>query len=317
MIGRWQDAAFEQEHLLHACDGYFGELCDSYQFSAYGEQDQDGGSGRKALRFVHRELFSRADPIWVSGDAMTLWEHARDSFEPEPIHRTDLVAPSGFALLPWKTVITDINEMKVAYRAICWLPVSGGPAGRWDDDIPSQGVWYSLLSHIDDFDEVWEAGEEKDRSLRSEAQRMGWRWSLMHGSPLLFEQRTWERHANADDRAQVMTMHRHAQAFWRLMSQLVPVKERLPRQARRQRERKRLIPDVTVIHLRRVRPSGEPVEPGEGSVEWQRQWIVRGHWRNQWYPSIKEHRQIWISPYVKGPEDKPLVLSKRAYEFDR
>ena len=27
---------------------------------------------------------------------------------------------------------------------------------------------------------------------------------------------------------------------------------------------------------------------------------VRGHWRNQWYPSIKDNKRKWIRPYVKG-----------------
>jgi len=41
-------------------------------------------------------------------------------------------------------------------------------------------------------------------------------------------------------------------------------------------------------------------------------------WRNQWYPSLSQHRQKWISPYVKGPEDKPLVVRpRRVYQWTR
>lgn len=29
-------------------------------------------------------------------------------------------------------------------------------------------------------------------------------------------------------------------------------------------------------------------------------WWVRGHWRNQWYPSIQDNKRKWIRPYVKG-----------------
>jgi len=29
-------------------------------------------------------------------------------------------------------------------------------------------------------------------------------------------------------------------------------------------------------------------------------WWVRGHWRNQWYPSIQGNKRKWIRPYVKG-----------------
>jgi hypothetical protein len=73
---------------------------------------------------------------------------------------------------------------------------------------------------------------------------------------------------------------------------------------------------VTVITLRRQRHPDHPDhEPGE--VEWKWQWVVRGHWRNQWYPSIKQHRQIWVMPYMKGPEDAPIKPVKRAFEFTR
>lgn len=41
------------------------------------------------------------------------------------------------------------------------------------------------------------------------------------------------------------------------------------------------------------------------------------------FPSLGEvgdpssHRQIWISPFVKGPEGAPFVCKPRAWEFTR
>jgi hypothetical protein len=51
------------------------------------------------------------------------------------------------------------------------------------------------------------------------------------------------------------------------------------------------------------RPAGEATT---ATVAWTKRWVVSGHWRNQWYPSIGAHRQRYILPYVKGPADKPL-----------
>jgi hypothetical protein len=65
-------------------------------------------------------------------------------------------------------------------------------------------------------------------------------------------------------------------------------------------------PVVSVIKLRRVeRGEGKPEDQG-GAVDWSCQWIVRGHWRSQWHPSLVRHQAKWIAPYIKGPEDKPL-----------
>jgi hypothetical protein len=50
-------------------------------------------------------------------------------------------------------------------------------------------------------------------------------------------------------------------------------------------------------------------------IEWSHQWLVCGHHRNQYYPSTQEHKLIWVSPYIKGPEDKPL--KPRAYKVSK
>lgn len=67
--------------------------------------------------------------------------------------------------------------------------------------------------------------------------------------------------------------------------------------------------DVRIIRLRRglAGPPDDSQPPGEGSREWQHRWVVRGHWRNQWYPTLGDHRPKWIAPYLKGPDDAPLL----------
>ncbi len=40
-------------------------------------------------------------------------------------------------------------------------------------------------------------------------------------------------------------------------------------------------------------------------------WMVRGHWRRQWYPSLRVHKPVWISEHESGPDGKPLRLNDR------
>ncbi|MFE9424149.1 hypothetical protein ACFYNO_14420 [Kitasatospora sp. NPDC006697] len=72
----------------------------------------------------------------------------------------------------------------------------------------------------------------------------------------------------------------------------------------------RVAPDlattVRYTHLRHGAPSREPVKDGAGVV-YRHQWVVRGHWRSQWYPARQTHRPIWIADHVKGPEGAPLL----------
>lgn len=60
---------------------------------------------------------------------------------------------------------------------------------------------------------------------------------------------------------------------------------------------------IRVVMLRRAVGSSSQ---GESHREYSCQWVVRGHWRQQYYPSKGERSPKWIMPYVKGPDDMPL-----------
>lgn len=76
-------------------------------------------------------------------------------------------------------------------------------------------------------------------------------------------------------------------------------------------------PVVRVVELRR-REYPQHDEAHHASIEWSCQWLVRGHWRSQYFPASGEHRPLWINPHIKGPDDKPLRTSRTiAYEVVR
>jgi len=85
----------------------------------------------------------------------------------------------------------------------------------------------------------------------------------------------------------------------------VTSRERVSRAARR---REHLLPIREHVHVIRLRRAQSHSGDDGAAGEWSRRWIVRGHQRNQWYPSTMTHRPRWIPSYIKGPEDKPLVL---------
>lgn len=73
--------------------------------------------------------------------------------------------------------------------------------------------------------------------------------------------------------------------------------------------------NVRVISLRLPDSSNPSTETGPR--EYQHQWIVRGHWRQHWYPSIQDHRPVWIAPHIKGPEGAPLIGGEKVYAWTR
>jgi hypothetical protein len=70
---------------------------------------------------------------------------------------------------------------------------------------------------------------------------------------------------------------------------------------------------VRVITLRQA----EAHPGGESDREYHHRWVVRGHWRKQWYASQNRNVPIWISPYVKGPEGAPLLSGEKVYAWTR
>lgn len=73
---------------------------------------------------------------------------------------------------------------------------------------------------------------------------------------------------------------------------------------RRGRKRTQL-DQITYVSIRRATRSDTPGDgPGRS---YSHRWVVRGHWRRQWYPSQDRHIPIWITDHIAGPEDKPIV----------
>lgn len=70
---------------------------------------------------------------------------------------------------------------------------------------------------------------------------------------------------------------------------------------------------VRVVELRR-RTVGEQ---GQGVARYRHRWLVKGHWRQHWFPKQKVHRPVWIAPHVKGPEGAPLLGGDKVYAWKR
>jgi hypothetical protein len=71
---------------------------------------------------------------------------------------------------------------------------------------------------------------------------------------------------------------------------------------------------IRVIELRR--PAGASAT-SDGESNYHHQWIVRGHWRQHWYPKRQVHRPVWIAPHIKGPEGAPLIGGEKVYALKR
>jgi hypothetical protein len=331
------------------------------------QKERPGADTYKEIAAIEYGKMAQANPIYVDEDMFDLWEHATQTFEPEPLMPSDLVTLGGFAYLPKPQIMFDISGKAMSYRAIAWTPTifkiaePGKTADDYDliDDaaqIPkargheiiekrlkggeapglekgdSYGLHVSLYSSIHDEDDF----NSELRELIAQYPRH----PLAHQDLSMCHAQSW---AFGDSYEEVLSgldkvrglegpeevertrlgaydFWRKLQSLFRLMGQKITTHTELrpPRGTRRRAKKMEWDEDknVTVIRLRRADPKRE--QQGDvQEVNWTHRWLVDAHWRNQWYPSIKAHRQIWIAPHIKGPEDKELRIKEKAYELVR
>jgi hypothetical protein len=336
----WHDAYDAQTALWRWYRTRLGEefLLSSYRDSARNLNPE----AQSMLMDLHRGERTRMldlDPIYVSGEMCEVVAAASESFDPEPLLETDLMTPRGFLLYEQAFSVPDRFDNPTWIKAIAWQRIfntSGamereehneliekiisewpeyqpGAIGVVEDQIEAlpgvvpYGITLTIYTdaHKEKFDHPshfppvvplhmtpwyfgmsFDGNEVDENGLQTGAE---WWWKIVQTTFRLMQQRIAHKTLSRPDRA----------------SRREGAKLKVPDER-----------EVVVVRLRRE--AGERQEPSGEDANYSHRFIVSGHWRNQPYPSEGIHRQIWISPYVKGPEDKPLVVRpRRVYQWER
>lgn len=279
------------------------------------------------IQEVEAWKLSVASPFYVTGEMVDLLEHAAETFPPTEFHHEDLPLDSGFVLLSRPLQFVDVHGKTYNWRAFSWALVGSDPEA-------AIGVHLTTYAHKDDDDE--------DRALldaEAEARGIPYRFgtlSLLHETVWTFGRdyellEGWKGGTILNENLEVtpdliagsISALRQVHAFLLLSWQRIaePTATQASRPVRKRAGRldpNRPIPDVRVVQLRRYRqPNDGEVDPDQRGREYSHRFIVGGHWRKQWYPSEQRHKPRWIAPYVKGPDDKPLVVKQTTYVLSR
>lgn len=327
------------------------------------------GNGARGLPRNTQELIAKlyngeeekvlgASPVFVSADMCQVIAAAAQTFQPEPLLRTDLLDMNCFVYFATPISIIDRDGDDAHVAGFSWMPMFNPTdddiadldkaidEGRrtelltnwWNDPsrdrrgegegVPhgTDGVSLSLYGPLNYGTHTEKDGEEGPVTWVGDAPNEASRpagmppLAPMHLTPwwfgMSFDGNQWDEIGQPTG---AEWWWRVVQTTLRLMQQRIAHRASATpdRAARREGNRRGFHErDVVVVRLRRER--GEHKEPTGEEANYSHRFIVGGHWRNQWYPSAHVHRQIWISPYVKGPEDLPLVVKpRRAYVLNR
>lgn len=281
-----------------------------------------------ALASALGNWLTHASTYWIDADMLTLMGSAAPTMPDQPLRMEDAPREFGFVLFEHSIYLnTDDPREKerIGVRALSWR----------------RGMHYDVEGKTHPGFEVW---WYSDRYDKNDMLFRGNAWDKFVSLTGKHEPNTYAGHLHrlivshyqflpfAEAKAMVEDSpfsdryRRWLTAFWALVQTPIPGKKSIVMQAevapdrhlRRQLERQSLpVQHVTFITLRQIKQRKKEEGEETKEVRWTHRWLVDGFWRNQYYPSEDLHRQIYIDPFIKGPEGLPLRIKEKVYRWVR
>jgi hypothetical protein len=251
-----------------------------------GHEPPGGSDYRRAVMLT---MLRDGDPVFVTAEICDLIETAAATFTPESLLEQDLITPQGFLLFERPIYLDDSKQ-------------------EWIDAFSWAGLMWPKTA---------ERGYGATFAVYRSASLIPYDGSALT-SPQLWPKEIFDLHFETTPNPGLKSF-RLIQATFRLMLEFRPVSRHShrPDRATMRARRRAGMPEqeIVVVTLRRERSLNQHLG---GVADYSCRFMVRGHWRNQWCPSLQSHRQTWIAPYVKGPPDKPFKPpGGRAFTFSR
>lgn len=270
---------------LSRCRPYFDYLHRRVSDEAFTAEWEAAPDQTKAI-FAGAVTLSGAvaggDLLWVSSSMIDLLDAAAPTFPDNPFSLAELPWPKAVMLL--EKPVSGFSGAD-PFRLVCW---SNDAAAAVEDH---SAVFAGYSIHPND-----------PSGLKLHVQ--GW----------------WEEGRTAADKSRgdlgLLELARWVRTLWAMVQQRIAVVESGRASRAEERRHQRATgnaehPQIVVVRLRRPAGSRPDSEQEVSFVDWSHRWIVDGHWRNQYHPSTGERTPTWIAPYVKGPDDKPLIVKKK------
>lgn len=251
-----------------------------------------------------------AELFYVTADMARVAEHAATSLSDYRPHPADLPAPIGLLVFaePLPHVTTYGAE---PITMITWGPSDTGlTLDYWATFVDLKHALQPNPDSDEDLIKALPAGREPPQRRPLAA------YARTTGTHLTFAKSVGESIAVPSEALTETdrTLQRTIIATWLLMGQTITTSTSLVADRPARRRIARVDPDlstrVRLIELRRAHTTST-ISDRAGTRAYQHRWVVRGHWRNQWYASRNQHRPIWIADHIPGPEDKQLLGGHR------
>ena len=246
----------------------------------------------KDYRAMMVDTLRKADTYFVTTEIATILSYSLDTLPDLPLNETLPPAPVGFVLIdhPARVVYPTLqSEGYMPFAAFSWHRQfnANKVTGITSEEIQCKffGEGYGRSLHV--LSEVhWPLTDSWNKS-----------WSPV-GS------------INSELHERMLNMRGFVTAFFAFIVQRIATTEMepVPRSTLRRIQKSWHCPDESIVRVIQLRRKESQQRCGDNIVpiDWSCRWLVRGHWRHQFYPSAQARKLRWIEAYVKGPDDKPL-----------
>lgn len=321
------------------------------QFIANMDAKRFAGPDAKGADLVGTKLedrFRGQGPMWVATEKLLLAKSSTFIVEdrmnplvrvsaadlPDEFVVEEHMVPSNFGFLvwqePWET--TDVTGRLMRTRAVTWRVGQIADADKFEETgeierAPHRAVIVHEYTDMTDMKDSFNKelyDQYKPRDYDEYVRRLGrlhvhHRFIIVLGQPmnkgLANIPATW----NDTQIQSAVGPIRAMIALWNLMGQKITSTEKAEFQPKTEKRwHRRGIPaDVSVINLRR-RSLTTKGDHEASKIDWQGQWRVRGHWHPYRVgPGRQEVSWRYVSEYLKGPDDKPLIERPKVYRLTR
>lgn len=293
------------------------------------------------------ELLDRAETHYVSAGVVSAVAAAAEMAEPEMLYPTDLPAREMLLVFEEPLVLDDLDPDTGLQRTDLGLPVVamnvadaevGTRTGEDGAMEVNDGIIVTLYTdeasfrqhYLADYANVFPDRTDDVRSMDDSIAVLG-KWCVdvtAWGYGVPWTQVEFDPE-NPPDIGEILGSMAFVRRFllayfrWTWQRILVP-HQHVPNRAERRRWHRTFNdePNIKVLKLRREVEQRTGDDEGAGFIDAKGySWIVRGHWRRQWYKSMgparnedgsfnhDSHRLVWIEPHLAG--DGPLKVGHR------
>jgi hypothetical protein len=261
---------------------------------------------------THAQGLRRAELFLADPDMCTLVDTAAPSMPDQVLREDDLLAPDGFLMFATPLADRTGTGISVPIHALAWSVLPAGHPLLVRDSGTEATPSVLVTAYVSSSDLADALGHRVRANQPRYLANSTVVWKVGTEIGQVFGDTTPVPGAHPD------FYQRAVATFWALAKQ--PLAETTPSTPPSKKEQHRYrragiidpAAPVRVVTLRH-RASASPAGAGESGRHVNVRFLVRGHWKRAYRPSVQDHRLVFVAPHIRGPEGAPLLTGEKVF----